>query len=145
MAALTITGGGFSLSFLTASGLDDLFLFKLPIVVEEPLETEGVNGRRWRTKFEQMEPTTLETTAEATNFATAVGLAQNHRSLVGSLVWMTWSAGGSTYTYRDAHVAKVLARPSSGSIIGGGASGSATAFVRTTWIIEPTDFHVFAN
>lgn len=145
MPAMTMNASGLVFNFLAAQGSDNIFLFKLPITMEEVLETEGVNGRRWRTKFEQIEPQPIDTIAESLNFTTAVALAQEHRSLKGTLVNIMWIAGGSTYSFRNAHISAVVARPIQGVVTGGGASSSSTCHVRTSWIIEPTDFHVFAT
>jgi hypothetical protein len=145
MAVMTMTGGGVTLSFIAAQSDDNTFLFKLPVVTEEVLETEGVNGRRWRTKYEQMTPAQVETISASLNWAAAVAEAQNHRDMVGSLVSLVWTAGGSTYSHKEVHVSAVISRPIAGAVVGGGASSSSAAFVRSSWILEPTDFHVFAN
>ncbi len=145
MPALTMTGNGLNFSFLAAQSDDSTFLLKLPEVVEEVLTTEGVDGRRWRTTFEQMRPVQLETISDCLTFVAAVALAQEHRQLSGTLVGMTWAAGGATYVYKDVHVSKVISRPIAGAVVGGGASSSAACHVRTTWILEPTDFRVFSN
>lgn len=145
MPVLTMTGGPVSVTFLAAQSDDNGFLFKLPETIEEALDTEGVNGRRWRTKYEQMIPSRLDTLSGCTNFATAVAEAQFHRNLVGTLVSLTWVVGGATYTYKDVHVSAVMARPIAGTVVGGGASSGLDAHVRSSWVLEPTDFHVFAN
>src|SRR4051812_1888817 len=122
MPVMTIAGGSAAMSFLAFQAEDNSFLFKLPMPVEEILETEGVDGRRWRTKHEQMMPTKLETIAEASSFAVAVAAAQGHRAFKGTLVGLIMVAGGTTYTHKDVHVADVQARPIAGAVVGAGAS-----------------------
>jgi hypothetical protein len=145
MATMTMTGGGLALSFIAAQSDDNTFLFKVPVVVEEVLDTEGVNGRRWRTKYEQMTPAMVETISACSTWVTALAEAQYHRNMVGTLVGITWTAGGSPYVYKDVHVVSVISRPIAGAVVGGGAATNSAAFVRSTWILEPTDFKVFAT
>lgn len=141
MAAMTIQGaGGNPFSFLTALATKGGFLFHAPMVDEEILSTPGVDGRRWRTRFLQMGPAEITTSSDAASWSSAVFLAEDYRALKGSLVAVTWTAGGTAYTYKKAHVSEVDATPVAGTIVGGGASGSATAHVITKWVIEATDF-----
>lgn len=132
-------------SFLAAAATEGGFLFQTAEVVEEKLTTAGVDGARWRTLSEQMLPATIEAVAEALSWQDAVSRADAYRAMKGSLVVVTWTAGGYTYRYKDVHVAGVDAKPVAGSVVGGGASSSATNHVRVTWVLETTDFTKFTT
>ncbi len=132
-------------TFLTAAVVEGGFLFQTPEVVEEKLTTPGVDGSRWRTVSNQMLPASIDAVSEALSFLNAVSAASAFRFMKGELVPVVWTTGGYTYRYKDVHVSDVQCKPTAGAVVGGGASSSAVAHVRTLWILEATDFTKFTT
>ncbi len=141
MAVLTL--GPYT--FLSAQATEGGFLYATSERAEEKLTTPGVDGARWRTVSEQMLPATLDCVAESLSFQDAVARGDAYRNLKGTLVAVSWTAGGFTYRYKDVHVADVQAKPVMGVVVGGGASTSAVAHVRVSFVLENTDFTKFTT
>lgn len=140
MAALTLTAGGVTLSFLTARIVSGGFLSGVPALKAEVLESPGISGRRWRSMGFQMEPVTIECIADGVTWAGAVRFVDVVRSLVGFFGSATLTTGGTPKTFKDVYLSSIEATPISGNVTGAGASANSTAHVRVTIVLEATDF-----
>ena len=147
MPALVLTASnGVVANFLTAKTVQGGFLFKIPQIHAETLETPGVDGRRWRQINRQMQPATLECVADAaTTWSNAVALADNFRALAGQFVTAVYTAGGVGYKYKNVYVANVEATPIAGALVGSEASSYSAYHVRATVVLETTDFTALAT
>lgn len=137
MAVGSISYRGDSLSLLVARterGAPNA----LPTVQEEELATPGVDGKRWRVVFRQYEPTELFTVIDCANYEYAVSNKALAESFKGKLVRLQVTLGSVTYSFRDAHVAGVMATAFPGPAVGGGATGNSHLVVQ--WVIVPTNF-----
>lgn len=107
-------------------------------IIEEVLETPGVNGHRWRTVARQHRAFPLRAIAAANDFAAAEAL-QN--------AYLTALLGSQTVTLTDddtalagMHVSDVDPIALPGQIVGAGAGSSSLASVSSTWLMEYTFF-----
>lgn len=108
---------------------------------EEELTSPGVNGKRWRTVFDQFPPINISTdnpawTAVASHVA-ACTLADQMRRARGRYGMLVIVSGGTRTLRVLVHVASVAPRAIPGPIIGPGISGSAS--VASAWLLEVLD------
>lgn len=136
MSVGSIASGGVSIPFLaiqTPSGMiDDQIMAQA-----EELTTPGVNGRRWRTLFEQYPRFEMHTFTEVTDHAAGVALKRKAESLTQKNVRLNATIGTATYAYIDVHVSAVSAVVTSGTVAGAGAS-TGTAYLEIAWQVEMT-------
>ncbi len=118
---------------------DNGFVLTQEMIVEEPLETPGVDGRRFRTIHKQHSYTEARSIQEATTFSDAVKKANQARKQKGKVGSLIVTAGGAA-TRIKVHVAEVSAVPRAGQPVGGGASASSAAHVVCGWTFVPIEF-----
>lgn len=102
--------------------------------MEEELTAEGVNGRRWRTIFDQFEPFTVETLADTTSYTLAVQLREKYRLSRGTFARLSLTASDYVMAFRI-HILDVQARCSPGRTVGTGVTANATAVIMASWTV----------
>lgn len=101
-------------------------------VMEEELSSPGVNGRRFRTVFDQFPETTVETLSSVTNYTAAVAEARQHLLCKGRLARLSVVVGGATLTYPKVHILDCAPVARVGSVVAADLTG-AGASVACTW------------
>jgi hypothetical protein len=107
---------------------------------EEELTTPGVNGRRYRTIFEQYRPFDVECFSDHASFD--VALDQQYRAvrLKGRIVDLSWTMAGTTYPGRAIHIAEATARVAPGRTAGTySTSGSTCVVIATFRLVKMAD------
>ncbi len=138
-ASISLPSGSEVFTFLIAR-TDAGHVLDQPAIEEEPLETEGVDGLRWRTVRLSHRQFQITTVTACTAFTDAVISAKNYLKAKGKNCTYTNSAGGVSYTYKNLHILEVAPIPAAGAVVGGGASAGAAAHVVTVWTVIPTAF-----
>ncbi len=138
-----MAGGSETYTFLTFAS-DNGYLLDQEMITEEPLETPGVDGVRFRTLHKQHTPTEALTVMSASAFGDAVILANNYRKAKGRLGTVTITAGSRTDSFA-VHVVDVRPTPRVGPCIGASASSGSEAHVLCSWSFIPTDFDPSAS
>ncbi len=138
-ASISLPSGSDVFTFLTAK-TDAGHILDQAAIEEEPLETAGVDGTRWRTVRLAHASFQIQTSTACATFSDAVIAAKNYRKAKGKNCTYTNAAGGVTYTYKNLHILDVAPVPATGAIVGGGASSGAAAHIMTTWTVIPTSF-----
>jgi hypothetical protein len=100
-----------------------------------------VNGRRWRTLFEQFPSFEMRTFTECADYATAIQMGRGLENLTQKLVRLSAVIAGVTYAYKDVHVTSVVAIRHPGPIVGAGAT-TGQAHLEGVWNVELTDFGI---
>jgi len=129
------TGG--TLAFLTAVAPTG-FPLTLFSHQEEELTTPGVDGRRWRTVFDQAAPFTLDTIQDCATYSAAMTLAETYHRTRGRLITLTATIGGTTRTFSRLHILDVTVRATPARTVGSGVLAGATAAVVATWTLVGT-------
>jgi hypothetical protein len=101
---------------------------------EEELIVFGVNGRRWRTIYDQYEPFTMETSADTTSYTTAVTIREYYRLCRGRFAVLSLTASDYSSRFR-VHVMEVNARCMPGRTVGANVTASAIAVIVCTWTL----------
>ncbi len=138
-ASISLPSGSEVFTFLVAR-TDAGHVLDQPSIEEEPLETEGVDGLRWRTVRLAHKQFQITTVTACAAFTDAVISAKNYLKAKGKNCTYTNSAGGVSYTYKNLHILDVSPVPAAGAVVGGGASAGANAHIVTTWTVIPTAF-----
>lgn len=107
---------------------------------EEPLETPGVDGSRWRSVRLRHREFKITTVTACASFSDAVISAKSYLRAKGRNCTYTNQAGGVSYAYSNLHVLDVEPVPTPGAVVGGGASSGSEAHVVTVWTVIPTNF-----
>lgn len=138
MSVGTISRPGISLPFVcanTPAGMID----DTPITQAEELITPGVNGRRWRTLFDQYPSFQMTTYHEVTHYDAGVQMKRKAEGLVQKLVTLSVTIGGVNHPLKDTHVSAIAVVVHPGPMAGDGV-GSGQAHVEITWQLEGTTF-----
>ncbi len=138
-ASISLPTGSDVFTFLVAR-TDAGHVLDQPAIDEEPLETEGVDGLRWRTVRLSHRQFQITTVTACAAFSDAVISAKNYLKARGKNCTYTNSAGGVSYTYKNLHILEVAPVPAAGAVVGGGASAGAAAHIVTVWTVIPTSF-----
>jgi hypothetical protein len=138
-ASMSLPSGSEVFTFLTAR-TDSGHVLDQAAIEEEPLETAGVDGVRWRTLRLAHRPFQIQTVTGCASFTDAVISAKNYLKAKGKNCSYTNSAGGVSYNYQNLHILDVAPVPTVGPVVGGGASSGLTAHVVTVWTVIPTSF-----
>jgi hypothetical protein len=140
-ATISLPSGSEVFSFLVAR-TDAGHLLDQCSIEEEILETEGVDGARWRTIRLRHREFQITTVTGCSTFADAVISAKSYLKAKGKLCSYTNSAGGVSYSYQNLHILDVAPVPTAGTVTGGGASTGLQAHIVTVWTVIPTNFAV---
>jgi hypothetical protein len=138
-ASISLPSGSEVFTFLTAK-TDSGHVLDQPMIEEEPLETEGVDGMRWRTLNLRHREFRITTVTACSTFPDAVITARNQMKAKGRNCTYTNSEAGVSYSYKNLHISNVEPQPTPGAVVGGGASSGSNAHVVTVWTVRPTSF-----
>ncbi len=102
--------------------------------MEEEIMAEGVDGRRWRTIFDQYQAFTVDTLMDATSYTLAVQLREFYRQSKGTFGRLTLTASDYTMAFRI-HIIDVDARCMPARTVGTGVTANAVAAIMATWTL----------
>lgn len=105
----------------------------------EELTTPGVNGRRWRTLFDQFPSFEMTTYTEVADYDAGITRKAQAESLIQSLCRLVVQIGNHQHTHRNVHVSAALVILHPGPLVGAGA-GNGQAHMEVHWQLELTDF-----
>lgn len=140
MSAYISVPGGTDLFTFIAARTDAGHVLDQAAIEEEPLETEGVDGCRWRTVRLKHNEFKITTVAAFSNFDAAITAAKGYMRAKGRNCSYSSDEGGDTYLFKNLHVLDVAPVPTAGAVVGGGASSNAQAHVVCVWTVIPTNF-----
>lgn len=108
--------------------------------VLQELMANGVDGRRWRRRFEQYEPFTMATVADGPSRAAGEAESATYEDLSGEYVTLTIIIAGVTRTWRNV---KVTAAENidlkAGRLAGAGTDPSSAYALYATWTLCLTE------
>jgi hypothetical protein len=134
---MTFAGG---LMFNFVSGKTDTgWPMDQPDSIEEALDTNGVNGRRWRELFVQHRPFIVSTLSQCSDFNEAINVANSIRYNVRRFAFarLIWRHPIRVQAYVNVHVGSVNPVPYNGPLAGDVAANMGAA-IRTLWMCEAT-------
>jgi hypothetical protein len=138
-ATLTLPSGSEVFTFLVAR-TDAGHVLDQAAIEEEILETEGVDGARWRTIRLHHREFKITTVTGCSTFTDAVVSAKSYLKAIGKLCTYANAESGVTYTYKNLHILGCEPVPTPGAVTGGGAASGLTAHIVTVWTVIPTAF-----
>lgn len=105
---------------------------------EEELTSPGIDGRRWRTIYDQTQPLVVDAgnpaITAASNHSSACDLADKMRRAKGRFGVLVVASGGTRTIRINVHVTAVMPRVNPGPIVGPGISGNAS--VASAWVMD---------
>ena len=138
-ATLTLPGGSEVFTFLTAR-TDAGSILNQPWIEEEPLETPGVDGMRWRTLRLRHRAFRITTVTGCATFSDAVQTAKTYLRAKGRNCSYSNNSATASFSYSNLHIDEVEPIPTAGPVIGAAASSGLLAHVITVWTVTPTNF-----
>lgn len=103
---------------------------------EEELTSAGVNGKRWRTVFDQWQPLVVEAAwMSQSSHSVACNTADQMRAAKGRQGLLIVGSGGTRTVRLNVHVTAVRPVVSPGIIIGPGITTGAAAVV-SSWVFD---------
>ena len=141
----TLTFGAKTLNFVIARTSDG-FVSELVQSVTEEMTSPGVDGRRWRTLYDQFPTFTMETVSDATAYADAIQYHNRAQSFKNELCKMTLTIAGTNYTWSDVHVNDVSSAAVAAPVVySGSASGVAHMLARWELVMTSMDQKIKAG
>lgn len=125
-------------SFLTAN-LPEGFLLAVEAHQEEELISPGVDGRRWRTLYDQFPEFEMATIADFTAYSSAIAEGKLYHQCAGRLANLSLTISGSNYLINRLHIRGCVPRASPGATAGAGVTSGAAAVLFGTWALVPTE------
>lgn len=105
---------------------------------EEELTSPGIDGKRWRTVYDQIPQLVVDASAPAwtssSTHSTACDLADKMRKARGRFGMLIVSSGGTRTIRLNVHVTAVAPRVSPGPLVGAGLTGIAA--VASAWVFD---------
>lgn len=123
------------LTMVTPNGLP----LSIARLVQEPLETPGVNGRRWRTVNRQHRQFELRALAEAADVAAAGALANSYLDALSSNQTVTLTDGATNL--ESVHVTDCEPVAIPGQVVSPLAGANSLASVVSVWQLTYTYFN----
>lgn len=105
---------------------------------EEELTSPGVDGKRWRTVYDQIPALVIDggnpAFSAVANHSAACDLADKMRRSKGRFGLLVVVSGGTRTIRLNVHITAVLPRVNPGPIVGPGISGNAS--VASAWVMD---------
>lgn len=108
-------------------------------LVDEAIETPGVDGVRFVESHLRFRPFTARTIEGLTDYVTAVERANAYRAIQGYYVDLSVRSGTGMVSWRNVKVRSVSPHPSVGQLVGYGSVSTDLAFVASSWSLILTE------
>jgi hypothetical protein len=99
---------------------------------EQELLAEGVDGRRWRTVYDQYVPFQMQTVMDATTYTIAANIRETYRQCRGRIGVLSVASADKTTKFR-VHITEIEAACAPAKTVGANATVSATAWIVGNW------------
>lgn len=107
--------------------------------VLEELVANGVDGRRWRKRFVQYLPFTMETVADGNSWTAGLADAKEYEALTGEFATMTLTIANTTRVWKNVKILRAAADLKAGKLVGTGADPASAYVLYGSWNLVLTE------